>query len=267
MIMIDPKLVFAIVIRQIFLLQRSIIRLFGLFYWPALDLILWGVFTIYLNQIDQLQFNFTAIIVGAVIFHSFFIRIVHGITVSFMEDLWTRNLVNLFASPLSVSEYVLGLVIMSIGETIVSTVFLGICAWVLFAFNIFSLGIFLIPFAAILFLFGIALGIFATAVVLRYGPQAEMFTWSIPALMTPLSAMFYPVSALPPFLQWIAHLIPASYAFEGMRAAVLEGSFDANAVLIGLLLSFLYLILASLYIWICYRTVLRRGLFARFLTD
>ena len=184
-----------------------------------------------------------------------------------MEDIWSRNLVNLFASPLSISEYVIGLVLTAIGETIISMIFLGIAAWILFAFNIFSLGIFLLPFIAILFLFGIALGVFATGVVLRFGPQAEMFTWSIPALMTPLSAMFYPVSALPHFLQFISRIIPASYAFEGMRGVVLEGSFDISSIVIGLLLAFLYLIFASLYISLSYRTVLKRGLFGRFLTD
>ena len=261
------KRVYAIFLRQILLLKKGHFRVVALFYWSTLDLVLWGVLSGYLNRTAGTQLTFVSTLVGAVVLSSFFFRVVQGITVAFLEDVWMRNFMNLFASPLSIHEYMLGLVATSVFDTAVAISFMTFLAWVMFAYNIFHFGFLLVPFAAVLFMFGWAIGVFATAMVLRLGPSAEIFTWSIPALLTPFSAVFYPVSALPGVLRAIARLIPNSYIFEGMRTAALGGVLDLQKLLVAFVLAAVYFLASYVFLYFSYKKVLQRGLFARFLTQ
>ena len=259
--------VYAIFLRQIILLKKGHFRVMSLFYWSTIDLVLWGLLSQYLNRTAGTGFSFVSTLVGAIILLSFFFRVVQGITVAFLEDVWSRNFLNLFASPLAIHEYILGLILVSVFDTAVSLAFMAVLAWLLFAFNIFRFGLALIPFAAVLFMFGWAIGITATGIMLRLGPSAEILAWSIPALMTPISAVFYPVSALPYTLQILARFIPNSYVFEGMRAVVLSGSLDLQKLFMAFALATLYCAAAYAYLFFSYKKVLRRGLFARFMTQ
>lgn len=258
---------YAIFLRQILLLKKGHFRMVSLFYWSTLDLIMWGVMSGYLGKISGGAVSFLSVLVGAIILLSFFFRVQQGIGVAFLEDVYTRNFLNLFASPLSINEYALGLVMTSIFDTAISISFMILLAWLLFSFNIFQFGVLLIPFVAVLFMVGWTLGFLSVAVVLRFGPSAEIFTWSIPALISPVSAVFYPVSALPSFLRHVAAFIPNSYVFEGMRAAALHGSFDLDKFFIAFGLALVYLIIAYWYLLRSYRAVLRRGLLTRFVAE
>lgn len=261
------KRIFAIFWRQMLLLKGNPFRPLNLFYFSALELFLWGVLTVYLDRVSGSGFHFVSLVLGAVILSSFMNRVVLGVSASFLEDVWTRNFINLFSSPLSLHEYILGFVAVSIVESLVSVGFIALLAEILLSYHVFSFGLLLIPFAVILFIFGLAVGIVATAVVLRFGPSAEMVIWSIPPLLAPFSAVFYPLSALPPFLQKIGLFIPATHVFEGMRAVVLTGSYDAWSLAAGAILALLYVGAAYAFLYRSYRAVLRRGTFARFATE
>lgn len=261
------KRIFAIFWRQMLLLKGNPFRPLNLFYFSALELFLWGVLTVYLDRIAGSDFHFVSLILGTVIMSSFMSRVVFGISASFLEDVWTRNFINLFSSPLSLHEYILGFVAVSIVESLVSLGFISALAWFLLSYSIFSFGFLLIPFAAALFVFGLAVGILATAVVLRFGPSAEMVVWSIPPLLAPFSAVFYPLSALPPFFQRISFFIPATHVFEGMRAVVRTGVADPRELAVGFVLAVAYCAVAYLFLYRSYRSVLRRGTFARFATE
>lgn len=254
-------------LRQMFLLRRSPLRLVAMFYWSVIDLFVWGFLTLYLNRIGAARFDFLTLLLGSVMLLSFFTRVLHGISISFMEDMWTRNLLNLFGSPLSIHEYAIALILVSITESFISLGFVAMLAWFLFAYTFAQFGIFLIPFFGILLIFGLAVGIFTTAVVLRYGPSAEIFAWSIPVLLTPLSAVYYPISALPNWLQVFARLLPTAYVFEGMRAVVLINQLDTHPLLMGFGLAMFYFIGAYLFLYRSYKSVLRRGTLTRFVTE
>jgi ABC-2 type transport system permease protein len=114
-----------------------------------------------------------------------------------MEDVWSRNFLNIFATPLSISEYVSGLVLSSIGTSAVGLVVMIFLASTIFRLSFLAYGIALVPFLLVLFLFGIALGILGAATVLRFGPASEWFIWPVPALVSPFAGVFYPLSTLP----------------------------------------------------------------------
>jgi len=134
----------------------------------------------------------------------------------------------------------------------------------LFGFSILSYGLSLGGFLVILFLFGIALGIIAAAIVLRYGPSSEWFIWPMVYVLTPFVGVFYPLSVLPQWMQLISHILPPSYVFEGMREIVLGTPPSTLPLWVGILLACLYVGLASLFFVRIYRTVVRLGLLARF---
>src|ERR1700761_5577632 len=163
----------AIVLRQFYLMQGSPARVLPLFAWVAIDMVTWGFITKYLNSVSGSGFNFVPSLLGAVLLWDFFIRVMQGVTTAFFEDVWSRNFLNVFATPLRISEYVGGLVLTSIASSAVGLVTMLVLAAVAFGLSFFVYGVMLIPFLLILFLFGISLGIFGCAIVLRLGPAAE----------------------------------------------------------------------------------------------
>ncbi|HWI59202.1 MAG TPA: ABC transporter permease, partial [Bacillota bacterium] len=149
----------AIVLRYFYLLRGNPARWLPLVAWVAIDIVLWGFITRYLNSISSARVNFVPSLLGAVLLFDFFTRVMHGVTGVFFEDVWSRNFLNLFASPLSISQYLLGLVVTSTATSLVGLVVMLILATVVFGLSFFAYGLLLVPFLLILFLFGIALGI------------------------------------------------------------------------------------------------------------
>src|SRR5215469_1143696 len=254
----------AIVLRQLFLLAGSPARIVPLFAWVAIDIVLWGFITRYLNSITNSGFNFVPALLGAVLLWDFMVRVMQGITTTFFEDVWTRNFLNFFATPLKTSEYVTGLVLSSIATSIVGLVVMIVLASAVFGLSFLIYGAMVVPFLLILFMLGIALGIAGSAIVLRLGPVAEWFIWPIPAVLSPFAGVFYPLSTLPAWMQYCARLLPASYVFEGMRAVVTSRSVSVPNLLIGAGLSILYIWLAGWFFGHIYRIAVRSGLIARY---
>ncbi|MDP2709264.1 MAG: ABC transporter permease [bacterium] len=261
------KRIYAIFIRQMFLLRHNPARLVNIFLWMAIDIVLWGFITRYLDGLNGFDFSFANVLFGAIILWGFLIRIQQGVMVAFFEDVWSQNFINYFASPLTISEYISGLVISSIFSGILGFTFNLALAGLAFGFNIFNLGLSLLPFLLVLFVFGVALGVFTAAVVLRLGPSAEWIAWPLTAILSPLAAVFYPVSALPGALQIVAHGLPPAYVFESMRAIVISGAplyGQLSSLAGGFGLAVIYLAAAYFFFIYIYRLVLRRGLITRF---
>lgn len=254
----------AILLRQFYLMRGSVARLLPLFAWVAVDILLWGFITRYLNSVAQAGFNFVPVLLGAVLLWDFFTRVMQGVTTAFLEDVWSRSFLNIFATPLSISEYVGGLVLTSIATSTLGLVVMLVLATTVFGLSYLSYGLMLVPFLLVLFLFGIALGIAGAALVLRLGPASEWFIWPIPAMISPFVGVFYPLSTLPVWMQYIAHILPPSYVFEGMRAIVLGGTFSGTVLIWGICLAAGYILLAGWFFMRVYRYAVRTGLLARF---
>lgn len=254
----------AIVLRHFYLIRGSFSRLFPLFAWVAVDMVLWGFITRYLNAIASSGLNFVSVFLAAVLFWDFFTRVMHGVTTAFFEDVWSRNFLNIFATPLSIWEYLSGLVLSCIVTSLVGLTVMIALATSAFGLSFTSYGIMLGPFLLVLFLFGIALGIFASAIVLRLGPASEWFIWPIPALISPFVGVFYPVSTLPRWMQYFSRLLPPSYVFEGMRIVISGASVSANKLLWSLCLALLYVLLACWFFARVYHHAVRSGLIVRY---
>lgn len=227
-------------------------------------MVLWGFITRYLNTVASPGFNFVHALLGAVLLWDFFIRVMQGVTMVFFEDVWSRNFLNIFATPLSISEYVCGLVLSSTVTSTVGLVVMLVLASGLFGLSFAAHGVMFLPFLLVLFLFGIALGIFGCALVLRLGPASEWFVWPIPALISPFVGVFYPLSTLPQWMQYVSKVLPPSYVFEGMRTLVSGGELSGTTLLWGAGLAVLEILLASAFFSRVHRHAVRTGLIARY---
>ncbi len=254
----------AVVLRQFYLLRGSPARVLPLFAWVAIDIVLWGFFTRYLNTVASPGFDFVPALLGAVLLWDFFTRVMHGVTTAFLEDVWSRNFLNVFASPLKISEYVAGLVAATVATSAVGLLAMLVLAAAFFGLSFAAYGALLVPFLLVLFLFGVALGVVGCAIVLRLGPASEWFIWPLPALITPFAGVFYPLSTLPPWMQTAARALPPSYVFEGMRAVVSGGAAPAGPLAWGAALSVLYVVLACWLFARVHRQAVRTGLIARY---
>ncbi len=254
----------AIVLRQLYLFRGSPARILPLFGWVAIDVILWGFITRYLNSVASSGYNFVPALLGAVLLWDFFTRVMQGVTTAFFEDVWSRNFLNVFATPLLISEYIAGLVLSSVWTSMIGLSVMLVLAIGVFGLAVLGYGWLIIPFLAVLFLCGIALGIFASATVLRMGPAAEWLIWPIPAMLSPFAGVFYPLSILPQWMRWVGHALPPSYVFEGLRGIIAGQPFPRLDLLLAASLAVFYLALSCWFFSRVYRHVVRTGLIARY---
>jgi len=254
----------AIVLRQFYLMRGSPARVFPLFAWVALDIVLWGFITRYLNGVAHASVDFVPALLGAVLLWDFLTRVMQGVTLAFFEDVWSRNFLNFFATPLRISEYLAGLIVTAIVTSVLGLLVMLLLARAAFGLSFLSYGLAIAPFLLVLFVSGIGLGVFGSALVLRLGPASEWLIWPIPTLIAPFAGVFYPVDVLPVWMRAVSRVLPPSYVFEGMRAIIAGEPTPWGALLLGAGLAAAYLVLACAAFAGVYRGAIRSGLIARY---
>ncbi len=213
--------VWGMMYRHIALYRRSWPRLLELAYWPVLQLCVWGfTASFFASRLGSTAAIGGGMLLGGVLLWEVALRSQMGVAVSFLEEIWSRNLGHVFVSPLRPVELVAALIGMSALRMLCGLIPAVALAWALYAFNIFSIGPLLLLFMANLMVMGwwVALGVIS--LILRHGAGAEALAWSVLFGLTPISAVFYPVSMLPAAIQPVALVLPAAHVFEGMRASL-----------------------------------------------
>lgn len=248
--------VWAIVLRHIFMMMHQVERFTDAFLFPIFSLILWGFVS---NYIGINSAGVASFLMGGLILWIMFERIGTSVGLDFMFDVWERNIVNVLATPISILEYVFGLVSVSILKVIISLIAMWLVAGLLFGFSLNSLGIQLVLLWINIVIFAISLGIFNISIVLRFGNSIAPLTWFLPFSLQPFSAVFYPVSTLPPLLQRIGSILPITYVFEGMRQALATGHFEMQSFTTALILNVIYFILSVGFFSLMFNTVRKKG--------
>jgi len=240
----SPTRVAAMVLRYWYLLRSSFARLIELIYWPTVQMLMWGFLQTYLAGQTSLYARAGGVLIGAVMLWDILFRGQLGFSISFLEEMWSRNLGNLMISPLRPAEFVAALMVMSIIRLAIGMLPVTLLAIWFFGFNLWALGIALAAFFANLMFTGWAVGIFVSGLVLRNGLGAETFAWSIMFLFLPLTCVYYPVTVLPAWLQTVAWSLPPTYVFEGMRALLTDHAFRADLMIQALALNAVWFALA-----------------------
>lgn len=238
--------IWGLMYRHLALYRRSWPRVLELMYWPVLQMVVWGFVTAYLTsgapggatagaQGSPLTIA-AGVLLGGVLLWEVTLRAQMGFAISFLEEVWSRNLGHLFVSPLRPWELVAGLAAMSVLRTAIGVGAAMVLAFALYGFGVWSIGPVLVAFMAALMAMGWAVALAVTALILRHGAGAEALAWGVMFGIAPFAAVFYPVAVLPGWLQPVALAIPAAHVFEGMRAALVDGriAWDHLAWAVGL---------------------------------
>lgn len=241
--MINFHRVFAMVIRYAYSIRHNFDRLTDMFYWPAMDLLLFGLTGLYFAKVGNIP-NLLLIMVSGLVFWNVVWRTQYEITTNILAEIWDKNLVNIFASPLKVSEWIISFMIFGFIKMVVSLIFSALMAFLLYALNIFMYGFYILPFIASLLVTGWAGGFFVSGVLIRFGIRTQSLAWAGIYFIAPFSAIYYSVLILPEWAQKIAAFVPSSYIFEGIREVLFTGNLSYEKLVASFALNGVYLLLS-----------------------
>ncbi len=210
----------AMVLRHLYILKGSWPRLIEMAYWPIVNMVVWGFTSRFFQGHSDWVARASGVLIGAVILWDVMFRGNLGVSLSFIEEMWSRNLGHLSVSPLRPHELVASMVAMSVIRTVIGVLPAALLAIPLYHFSIFSLGLPLLTFWLNLMVTGWAIGLGVSALVLRFGLGAESLAWVLVFAVAPVAGIYYPVAVLPHWLQAVAWALPPAYVFEGMRAVM-----------------------------------------------
>lgn len=249
----------AMVLRYFYLLRGSIPRIIELAYWPTMQMLIWGFMSQFLTQHSEWFVQAGGILIGAVLLWDVMFRSNIGVSISFLEEMWSRNLGQLFVSPLRPYEWACSLLAISAIRTLIGVAPAALLAIPLYHYSIFEMGLPLIAFFLNLLIFGAAVGLAVSGLVLRCGLGAESLAWAVIFAVAPLSGIYYPINTLPEWLQPIAYGLPSAHVFEGMRAVALDGVFLTGRFIWAICLNFVYLALGLGAFLLAFRGARHRG--------
>ena len=230
-------------LRHFYLIKSSFPRILDLIYWPTIQIILWGFISKFFTIYSDYYNNTVGVILSCAILYDFLFRSSISFNMLFLEEIWSRNFTNLFIAPLRISEIIISLVLTALLRTLIGLVPAILITSPLFGISILDLGapLFLLFFS--LYTFGITLGLFVSAGLLRYGPAFENIAWSSLFLLAPLGCIYYPIEILPEFFQTVAKFLPLVYIFEEARSILVNNVVDYSNIKSAIYLNIFYLCL------------------------
>lgn len=262
----NPRVIRALITKYVFFCSRNTFRLLDLFFWPLIDLLVWGFVTMYMLQISHAVPTLITFLIAAVIFWNVLYRAQQVVTVSFLDDLWSKNLLNIYVSPTRPIEYICAAYIIGLVQAIIVILMLGGLSCVIYSFSVFSLGFTCAILFTNLLLMGWSLGLTIIGCILRWGPPAEALAWALPVLLQPVSAVFYPVTVLPAWMQTVAWFVPSTHVFEGMRQMLDHGQIDQAHIYWAFALNVVYAIGAGILYSHFFEQARRKGFLAKYAT-
>lgn len=235
----------AMVLRHLYILRGSWPRLLEMAYWPAVNVVVWGLTSSFFAQHSSWVAQASGVLIGAVLLWDVLFRGNLGVSLSFLEEIWSRNLGHLSVSPLRPWELVASMLAMSLLRTLIGVLPATLLAIPLYNFSIYDLGLPLLAFWINLMVSGWVVGLMVAALVLRFGQGAESLAWVTVFAIAPLAGIYYPIATLPGWLQPLAWALPPAHVFEGMRKVMFGQDFDLGLFAAAALLNLIYLTLAG----------------------
>ena len=212
----------AIARRHAYVLVRGAHRVFDVFVWPAVDTVIWGSIGAFVEQQGGAARSGVSYMLSGILLMHIVYQSNVSVATGFLEETWSRNLLNLMVTPLREAEYLAGVALFGLAKLAMSVAMVALAAWGLYGFGVTAAGLGLVPVAAVLVLVGFCIALVVVGMVLRFGNGAEIFTWGLLFMVIAFSGAFYPVDALPGALRPVALLLPSTHAFEAART-LLDG--------------------------------------------
>lgn len=218
--MMSAQRIWAVTLRYLHQSTRDLLTIADFVCWPLIDIIIWGMTSLWLEQSGSQVSHIMVTVVSALVLWQIVYQANMDIANNLLEEFWSQNLVNIFSSPLTVNEWIAAVMLLGTIKMLFIITLGTVVAWFLYAFSVFSMGIAIIPFIISLLVFGWALGFLTAALIMYGGMRVHWATWIMGAFIAPFIGIYYPVSALPGWAQNIAHVLPPTYVFEGMREVI-----------------------------------------------
>jgi ABC-2 type transport system permease protein len=251
-----------ILLKYYYITKNRLDRIFDIFYWPLIDVLVWGLTTYYIASISE---NFIiGFFLGGAILWSIFNRANTDMGVYILEDFWSRNLPNFYSTPIKISEVIVALSLTGFFRVIISFSFLSVIAFLLYNFNVLTINIpYLLVFFVFLLIFGWVVGLFVAGLIFRFGMRIQVLAWGLGWLMQPVSCVFYPLNSLPSWLQKVAVWFPTTHIFEGMREILMVGTFSLSSLFNVIVLTVLFAFLSLLFFYSSFNKARKTGLLTR----
>lgn len=249
----------AVVLRHVYLFRTSWLRILDSIYWPAVQMVMWGFLTQFLSSQTNYVAQAFGVLLSGLLLWEVLIRGNLSLSIAFLEEMWSRNLGHLFVSPLRPIEMAAGIVTVSLLRTLLGMIPVSLLAWAFFGYSIYDLGLPLVAFFLILQMFGWSVGLSMSGMIMRLGLSAETFAWAGIFILLPVSGVYYPISALPTWLQYVAWCIPTAYVFEGMRTILTQQIVRWDLMLIAFGLAALYLAIGFRIFLLFFNSSRRKG--------
>jgi ABC-2 type transport system permease protein len=251
--------IYALVLRHIHIWRSSIMRIVDSIYWPAVQMVTWGFMTQFLSGQTSYVGQAFGVLLSGLMLWEVVVRGNLSLSIAFLEEMWSRNLGHLFVSPIRSWELATGIIIVAILRTLLGMIPVSLMAWAFFGYSIYTLGLPLLAFFVILQMFSWSIGLMMSGLIMRVGQSAETFAWAAVFILLPLSGVYYPITVLPHWMQLIAHAIPTSYVFEGMRTILRDHTVEWHLLAVAAGLSVVYLIVGfQVFQWF-FRSSRRHG--------
>ena len=238
----SSRRIFAMVLRHTYLMRKSWIRIVETAYWPTMNMILWGFLAKYLATQSSALAQVPGLLISALLLWELLFRGQLNLALAFLEELYARNLANLFVSPLRPWEFLGSMVVVSLIRTTIGVGIAALLAWFLYAHSVFDMGFALIAFFVNLLATGWGIGLMVCALIMRFGLAAENFAWGLIFVLAPVSGVYYPIDVLPGWLQAFAWTLPTSHIFEGMRASLQERVVRWDLLMNAVILNVIYFV-------------------------
>lgn len=235
--------IWAMVVRHLYLFIHSWDHLVDAFYWSSMEILLWGLTSLWIRSETHIP-NLVTVLLTGLVFWQIVSRSQYEFSINFLVEIWSKNFISLFASPLKDIEWIVSVIILGIIKMMLSTVYLFGLVWLLYAIKIWSGGVNLIPAGILLLMNGWWIGLFVAGLLIRFGTKIQAVAYTSYMLMAPFSAVYYPISVLPKWGQYIAWWVPTSHIFTYMRSVVSGEALPISALLLPLLLTTIYVVLA-----------------------
>jgi ABC-2 type transport system permease protein len=261
----SPSRVGAVIRRHFYVTIHSTTRLIELGFWPVVDLVLWGMITTFLAGAGAELPVPVSFFLGAVILWDLVFRSKNAVALCLLEEAHSRNLISMFASPVTPTEYLAGAVAWGLAKVALTWTVMAMLAWALFHFGVLTIGPQIAAYAAVLIVYGISLALVVIGCVLRFGYAADELTWALAGLVVPFSAVFYPVAALPGWARAVAAAVPPAHVFESLRASLAGRTSAWGSVPFAAVLAVTYLGVGFAFARAMFRDLLRRGSITRYM--
>jgi ABC-2 type transport system permease protein len=220
---VSTRRIATVVRRHWLVLWRSPHRWFEVAFWPVMDIVLWGSLGAFVaTENDASRAATPYLLAGILLFWTLTQVQMTGAT-GVMEETWSRNLLNVLTTPVTPGEYLAGVGVFGLIKLAITLATLTATTIALYGFDLSELGWSVIPVAAVLLFNGWSIALVVIGLILRFGQSAEILTWGINYVVMAVSGVFFPVEALPGFIQPLARVLPTTHAFAAARSLLDDG--------------------------------------------